>query len=160
RCAPRAEAEPQTTPRSEPTHLAARRNRSIIPAGAFSMRDTDWRHDMKKMFGGLLMAATILTPLGPAFARPDNAGVQIAQRGGERGERGSQGRRGGEARVQRERAPRQAERQRPRVQRERAQRQAERQRPQAQRERARRQAERQRQPVQRAERDNRWREQQ
>ncbi|WP_317153556.1 RcnB family protein [Sphingopyxis indica] len=42
---------------------------------------------MKKMFGGLLMAATILTPLGPAFARPDSP-AHSAQRG-DRGHRGS-----------------------------------------------------------------------
>src|SRR3546814_21135004 len=36
---------------------------------------------MKKFFGGLLMAATILTPLGPAFARPDSPRPHNAQRG-------------------------------------------------------------------------------
>lgn len=44
---------------------------------------------MKKMFGGLLMAATILTPLGPAFARPDSPTHSV-----QRGDRGSGASRG------------------------------------------------------------------
>ncbi len=51
---------------------------------------------MKKMFGGLLVAATILTPIAPAAAQANGERVQIAQR--ERGDRGDRGPRGPEAR--------------------------------------------------------------
>ena len=41
---------------------------------------------MKKMFGGLLIAATILTPIAPAAAQASGERMQLAQRGdGDRG---------------------------------------------------------------------------
>src|SRR3546814_4584544 len=45
--------------------------------------------EMKRMFGGLLIAATILTPIAPAAAQAAGERVQIAQRG-DRGDRRSE----------------------------------------------------------------------
>ena len=84
---------------------------------------------MKKFIGGLLIAATMLTPIAPVFAQARD-GQQIAQRGdgngngGNRGNRGNRGQgdnRGGGDRAQRQQAPRpQAQ---PQMQRQQGQRQ-------------------------------------
>ena len=46
---------------------------------------------MKKTFGGLLIAATILTPIAPAAAQANGERIQIAQRGDRGDHRGSRG---------------------------------------------------------------------
>lgn len=81
---------------------------------------------MKKMFGGLVMAATMMTPLAPAFARPDSPRNHAAERG-DRGQRAAiqNGNSRGEARVQRSRPQYQQQRaERPRAERPRTERPA------------------------------------
>lgn len=56
---------------------------------------------MKYLFGGLLVAATMLTPIQPAAAKPNSQSIELAQRG-DRGQQRS--RSGGERRGQRSEA--------------------------------------------------------